>query len=74
MWAGMGLVSLNVSGTLDFLLTDVISLPSYYMYVWSSCSTVTHINVSPRCFSAVLRQVVYLLSNQIRVFDRALHL
>ena len=70
----MGPVSLTVSDTLDFLLTDVISLSTYYMYAWSSCSFVTYINFSIRCFPAVLRQVVYLLSNQIRLFDRALHL
>lgn len=32
MWAGMGPVSFNGSDNLDFLLTDVISLPTYHMY------------------------------------------
>ena len=67
-------MSVNVADYPDLLLTDVNSLPTDYMYAWFSCSIVAHVNCSTRCIPAVLRQAVYLLPDQICLFDSTLYL
>lgn len=70
----MDLVSLSVTDYLDDRLADIVSLPTYHMYACSICSTVALINFSNRCLSAVLWQAIYLLPDQICLFNRALDL